>query len=100
MSISRAVIYCLVLFVFFKDLDSHIVNCGVVENHDSSIGSRLDVHSGVFPEFIVASAEIVAYGLNGYIELIGNLMGGSVGKTVFNTAEFIECDSFSHNSRY
>ena len=94
------VIYGLVLFVFFKDFYSHIVYCSVVENHDSSIGTRLDVHSGVFPEFVVASAKIITDGLNGYIELIGNLMGCSVGKTVFNTAEFIECDSFSHNSRY
>ena len=86
-----------VLFLLFEDIESHVVDRGIVENHDAAIGSRLDVHSGIFPELVVASAEVVSYGLYGYIELVGDLVCRTVGQAVFESAQLVECNSLSHN---
>ena len=86
-----------ILVLLLEDFESHIVDSGVVEYHDAAIGSRLDMNSGVFAELIVASAEVVSYGLYGYIELVGDLVCRSVGQAVFELAQLIECNSLSHN---
>lgn len=80
----------------FENLDGHIINSSVVKNHDSTIGTRLDVHTDVLTKLIVYASEIVAYGLNCEVKFVGNATSGSVGQTVFKSAEFVECDGFAH----
>lgn len=65
--IGFTVVMFLLLILFLKYLHSHVVNSGVVKNHDTAVRTRLDVYTHIFAKFIVAAAEIVAYSLNGYI---------------------------------
>ena len=67
------------LILFFENLHGHIVDGRVVEDYDTAVGTRLDVETAVFTEFIVVAAEIVAYGLDGYIQFIGDTVHGTVG---------------------
>jgi len=76
--------------LFFEDGYSHVVDGGVVENYNASVWARLDMHAAVGSEFVVASAEIVADGLYGAVELVGYFMHGSIGQTVFDATEVVE----------
>ncbi len=78
------------VLLLFEDFDSHVVDGGVVKNNDASVRSRLNVYTAVFAKFVVAAAEVVSDGLDGYVELVGNLMSRAVGQTVFEAAEVVE----------
>lgn len=84
------------VLLLFENLNSHVVDGCVVEHDDASVGTGFDVNAAVFAELIVAAAEIVANGLNSYVEFIGYLMCGTVGQAVFEPAEFVESDCLSH----
>ncbi len=40
-------------FLFLKNLNSHIVDSGVIKNHDAAVRSRLDMQAAILAEFIV-----------------------------------------------
>lgn len=42
--------------LFFENLHGHIVDGRVVEDYDTAVGTRLDVETAVFTEFIVVAA--------------------------------------------
>lgn len=62
-----------------ENLDGHVVDGGVVQYNDTSVGTRLDVNAYVFTEFVVAAAKVIPDGLYGYIEFISNLMSCAIG---------------------
>lgn len=88
----------LLLVLFFKNLDSHIIDCGVIQNNDATVGTRFDMHSGVFAKLIVYAPEIIANCLNGDIEFICDTMGRAIWQTVFESAELVECDCLDRKS--
>ena len=61
---------------------SHVVYCGVVKHYDATARTGFDVYTAVFAK-LVAAAEVVAHGLYGYVELIGDTVHTTVGQTVF-----------------
>ena len=79
-------------FLFLEDFYGHVVDSSVVKHYDASVRSWFDVYATVFAKFIVAAAEIVANGLNGYVEFVGDFVGRSVGQTVLQAAQLVECD--------
>ncbi len=76
--------------LFFENLDSHVVDSGVVENNDTAVGTRFDVHSDILAELIVHAAEVVTNGLNGRVEFVGDTCCCTVGQTVFESAKLVE----------
>ena len=60
------------VLLLFENIHSHIIDCGVVKYNDTTIWAGLDVYAAVFAEIVVAAAEIVAYGLNSDVELVGD----------------------------
>lgn len=79
-----------------EDFNGHVVDCAVIKNYDAAVGTRFYVNTTVLTEIIVAAAEIVAYGLNGGVEPVCNLMHRAVGKAVLKTTEFVEGDCLGH----
>ena len=66
-----------------QDFHSHVVYRAVVEDNNSSLGTRFYVDAAVFTEIIVAATEVVADCLNCCVETVGDLVHRAVGKTVF-----------------
>lgn len=89
-----------VVFLFLKDFEGHIVDGRVVKDHDTAVGTRFDVYTEVFAEVIIASAKVIAYCLNCYIEFVSNFVHRTIGQTVFKTAKIVEGDCFCHDSYY
>ena len=77
---------------------SHIVYCSVIENYDATARSGFDVYTAVFAKLVVAAAEVVAHGLYGDIEAVGDAVHATVGQTVFEAAEIVEGDGFCHDT--
>lgn len=90
----------LFVVLLLKDFYSHIIDSGVIEHYETSVGTRFDMHADVLAELIVDAAEIVANGLNCEIQLVGDTMGGAVGQTVFESAKLIEGDCLAHSRWY
>ncbi len=82
--------------LFFKNLYGHIIDGGVVEHDNSSVRARLNVHSCILAELIVNTAEVVSHCLHRNVELVGDTVSGSIRQTVFEFAQFIECDCLAH----
>ena len=87
-----------VLFLLLEDLHSHVVDCGIIKHYYASVRSGFDVYTTVFTKLVVASAKVVADGLDGYIEFVCDLMCGSIWEAVLEAAEFVESNSLSHVS--
>ena len=80
-----------------QDFNGHVIDGLVIENHDATVRARLDMDAGILAKLVVGSAKIVADCLYGDVELVGDLVGRSIGQAVFEAAQLVECDSFSHN---
>ena len=64
--------------LFLENLYSHIIDSGVVKDYDATVGTRFDMNAAILAEFVVAAAEIVAYGLNCGMEFVSDAVGGTV----------------------
>ena len=66
-------------FLFFEDLYSHVIYSSVVKYYDTAVGTRFNVYANIFSKRVVAASKIVAYGLSGNVEFVGNTMDRSIG---------------------
>lgn len=85
------------LVLALENLHSHVVDGGVVKNHDSTVRSRLDVDSTILAKLVVCAAEVVADSLGGYVQAICYLTDRTVGEAVLDTAEVVEGDGLGHD---
>lgn len=76
--------------LFFKYFYCHIIDGCVVEDYNASVRARLDVNATVLAKLIVHTTEVVANGLDGDVELIGDAVCRSIGQAVFETAQVVE----------
>ena len=76
------------MVLFFENLDCHVVDCGVIKNHETSVGTRLYMHADIFAKLIVYAAEIIAHCLYCKVRTnAGYTMCRAVGQTVFESAK-------------
>lgn len=85
------------LVLALENLHSHVIDSSVVEDYNSSIGSRFDVDTAVLAEFVVCAAEVIAHGLGCDVETVSYLTDRAVGETVLDAAKVVEGDSFCHD---
>lgn len=86
------------LVVLAENVERHVVDGSIIEYYETAVGTRLYVHRTIFPELIVHPTEVIADRLNSDVKLVGNTVGGTIGQAVFDSAELVECDCFTHDS--
>lgn len=69
----------LLCLLSLQDFYGHVVDCAVIEDHDSTVGTRLYMYAAVFTEVVIAATEVVANCLNCCIETVGDLVHRAVG---------------------
>ena len=80
----------LLVVVGLDDFNGHVVDGGVVENDNAAVGTGFDVNATIFAELIVASAKVVAHGLNGCVQFVCDLTSSAIGQAVFDATELVE----------
>ena len=83
-------------FLLFEDFKSHVIDSGIIKYNNTSVGTRFNVDTGVFTKLIVCATEVIAYGLNCYVEFVCYLMDGSFGEACLEFSQFVERDWLAH----
>lgn len=52
------------LLVLFKDFESHVKDCGVIEHNDAPVGAWLNVYPHVNASVVIRPAKVVSNCLN------------------------------------
>ena len=80
--------------LFFENLDSHIVDCRIVEHNNPAVRTRFDMHTAVLSECIVRAAKVISYCLYVYVKTVGNAVHCAVRQTVFDATQFVDSNVF------